>query len=179
LNSTLGLAPTSVQVSPYSGDWQQTFEAERDMLARNLGRLAIDIQHVGSTAVPGLSAKPIIDIAIAITDESLAGRVSAVLKGLGYRFAVDAGHEGGLIFYRETEPPLRTHHVHVVTIDDSQWRNYLRFRDLLRTDASLRSEYAALKEKLARRFATDRQGYTEAKTEFVRSALARQRGAGS
>lgn len=175
MKATIGLEPAKVRVAPHSREWRHRYETERAMLAAALGDLAVDIQHVGSTAVPGLAAKPIIDIAIAVAAPSAAAPVAAILNDLGYRFAIDAGGEGGLIFFREPEPPLRTHHVHVVSIDDPQWRNYLRFRDCLRADARLRAEYAALKERLAETYADDRPGYTEAKTEFVRAALASSR----
>ena len=138
----IGLEPAKVRVTPHSEHWQDSYDAEHKALSEALGDLAVDIQHVGSTAVPGLPAKPIIDIAIAIESPDSAAEVSEVLKQIGYRFAVDAGSEGGLIFFREPDPPLRTHHVHVVCFDDPQWRNYLSFRDRLRDDERLRSAYA-------------------------------------
>lgn len=171
MTSTLGLEPSKVRVAPYSLEWHDVFEAERSKLADALGSLAVHIEHVGSTAVPGMSAKPIIDIAIAIERSESAARISKILDEVGYKFAVDARSEGGLIFYREINPRLRTHHVHVISIDDPQWRNYLRFRDLLRKDASVRRAYTALKERLAREFADDRDSYTMGKSDFVRAAL--------
>ena len=171
MKSSIGLEPAQVRVAPHSEEWQAAYEDERALLVAALGELVVDIQHVGSTAVTGLAAKPIIDIAIAIEDDALAADVSQKLEELGYKFAVDAGSEGGLIFYRESHPPLRTHHVHVVRFDDPQWRNYLSFRDRLRADPAMRGRYAALKERLAKAFADDREAYTEAKTEFVRSVL--------
>ena len=77
------------------------------------------------------------------------------------------------MFVKERAPRVRTHHLHLVTIDDPQWANYLRFRDSLRADVALRSEYASLKRKLRERFAGDRQGYTEAKDAFIRRVLER------
>ena len=174
MNGSLGLAPEDVRVEPHSDEWGEAYETERVRLAGALGDLVVDIQHVGSTAVPGLAAKPIVDIAIAIPEASFAQRVSQVLTTLGYEFAVDAGNEGGLIFFRESNPPLRTHHVHIVEHRDPQWRNYLKFRDLLRADSDLRSKYARLKDRLVRDYANDRPGYTNAKTEFIRTALARE-----
>lgn len=171
MGTDLGLAAGIVRLQRHSDKWSRAYEAERATLRQALGDLAMDIEHVGSTAVPGLEAKPIIDIAIAIAEEADAGPVSDRLLELGYGFAVDAGSAGGLIFFKESAAPIRTHHVHVVRADDAQWRNYLAFRDRLRADTRLRAEYAQLKQRLAREFASDRDGYTAAKTEFIARAV--------
>jgi GrpB-like predicted nucleotidyltransferase (UPF0157 family) len=171
MKSDVGLEHGRVRVAPHSDHWSDVFEHERKLLAEGLGGLVLDIQHVGSTAVPDLTAKPIIDIAVAIANDSLAEPVSERLAELNYKFADDAGSDGGLIFYRETNPPVRTHHVHVVCIDNAQWRNYLGFRDRLRNDAELANEYAELKQRLADEFIDDRVSYTAAKAEFVTKVL--------
>jgi GrpB-like predicted nucleotidyltransferase (UPF0157 family) len=155
---------------PTSGRWPLLRSGH--LLFKRIGHLVLDIQHVGSTAVPGLAAKPIIDIAVAVASLVDVQRCRPLLIALGYLDRGDAGREGGYVFVKERVPEVRTHHLHMVTIDDPQWANYLSFRDRLRADAALRKEYAALKWKLQERFACDRQGYTAAKDAFIRRVLA-------
>ena len=144
---------------------------ERHCLCERIGHLVLDIQHAGSTAVPGLAAKPIIDIAVAVASPADVPRCRPLLVELGYLDRGDRGREGGYVFVKERTPEVKTHHLHLVVIDDPQWANYLRFRDRLRANAALRAEYASLKRQLQERFADDRQGYTEAKGAFIRRVL--------
>lgn len=167
----LGLARGTVRVVPSDAGWPALFAQERRRLCERVGYLVRDIQHVGSTAVPGLAAKSIIDIAVAVTSPQDIVRCRAPLVGLGYLDRGDTGRDGGYLFVKESAPEIRTHYLHLVTLDDPQWTNYLRFRDRLRTDAALRAEYAALKRALQERFAGDLRGYTAAKAAFVRRVL--------
>jgi GrpB-like predicted nucleotidyltransferase (UPF0157 family) len=121
--------------------------------------------------VPGLAARPIIDIAVADASPADAQRCRPLLVELGYLDRGDRGREGGYVFMRERTPEVRTHHLHMVAFDDPQWANYLRFRGRLRADVALRTEYASLKRKLQERFPCDRQGYTAAKDAFIRRVL--------
>jgi len=162
-----------VRVVSHQERWQEAFEDERRLLAEHLGALAIDVQHVGSTAVPGLEAKPVIDIAVALDGPSDLDECRKRLCGLGYLDRGDSGADGGYLFVKEREPNVRTHHLHVVTIDDPQWGAYLRFRDTLRANANLRDRYAALKQTLAAQFPEDRVGYTNGKASFIRHVLDR------
>ena len=168
----IGLERGTVRVVPSDDEWPVAFTQERHCLCKHIGHLVLDIQHVGSTAVPGLAAKPIIDIAVAVASPADVQRCRPLLVKLGYIDRGDRGREGGHVFVKENAPEVRTHHLHVVTIDDPQWPNFLRFRDRLRADAALRKEYAALKWKLQERFSGDRQGYTAAKDAFIRRVLA-------
>ena len=122
--------------------------------------------------MPGLAAKPIIDIAVAVASPADVQRCRPRLVERGYLDRGDRDREGGHVFVRECAPEVRTHHLHMIAIDDPQWASYLRFRDQLRADTALRAEYASLKRKLQKRFAGDRQGYTEAKGAFIRRVLA-------
>ena len=154
-------------------EWSESSQALIDKIRTALGRDAIAVEHVGSTAVPGLAAKPILDLAVATPRQADQQRVVAALESLGFEFRGDAGDEGGLIFVLETHPRHRVAHVHVLRMDDPQWTRYLAFRDLLRTNAQVRAEYAALKRFLAERFPNDRKAYTAGKAEFVDAALVR------
>jgi GrpB-like predicted nucleotidyltransferase (UPF0157 family) len=169
----IGLSRGTVRVVPSDDKWPAAFAQERHCLCKRIGHLVVDIQHVGSTAVPGLAAKPIIDIAVAVASLADVQRCRPLLVELGYLDRGDRGREGGYVFVRERTPEVRTHHLHMVAIDDPQWVNYLRFRDKLRADAALREEYTALKWKLQERLANNRQGYTAAKGAFIRRVLAK------
>ena len=173
MTSSLGLRRRRVTVAPHSGLWASAYEAERKRLSDGLRDLVVDIQHVGSTAVPDLCAKPIIDIAIAVSDMSCFGQITERLTAMGYAYEVDAGSEGGHIFVRESAPGITTHHVHVVELNDEQWKNYLHFRDRLRQEPALREEYSRLKLSLGQRYAQDREGYTSAKAEFINGVISR------
>jgi GrpB-like predicted nucleotidyltransferase (UPF0157 family) len=158
-------------------EWHTLFEREKRALMELVGHLAADVQRVGSTAVPGIEAKPIIDIALAVTSAEDVPRLRRPVEELGYIYRGDAGSDGGHLFVKESAPEVRTHHLHVVGVDDPQWREWLLFRDELRADEALRTRYSDLKKGLQERFTDDRKGYTEAKNAFVDSVL-RPRGPG-
>ena len=165
--TTIGLKRGTVRVVAHRAKWRQLFERERRALRERIGHLVVDIQHVGSTAVPGLDAKPIIDIAVAVPYAGAIPQLRQPLCELGYIDRGDAGADGGYIFVKESAPEVRTHHLHVVAIDDPQWRDYLQFRDKLRADETLRTRYTEFKKALQERFAEDRKGYTSAKKGFI------------
>jgi GrpB-like predicted nucleotidyltransferase (UPF0157 family) len=169
---SLGLHRAAVELRPYDPSWAMLGERERSTVAGVLAELANDVQHVGSTAVPGLDAKPILDIAVALdptqklSNRAIAGR----MESAGYHFVTDSGPDGGLLFVR-AQGDIRTVHVHVISADDPEWARYIRFRDLLRTRPELRRSYERLKHQLAVRFAGDRTAYTDAKAVFVAEVL--------
>lgn len=167
----IGLKRGTVQVIAYRANWHDLFEQERRALHKLLGRYVLDIQYVGSTAVPGLDAKPIIDIAVAVASAAVIPQCRQPLRCLGYIDRGDAGGDGGYLFVKESAPDIRTHHMHIVAIDDPQWYNYLLLRDTLRADETLRTGYARLKRTLQEQFAQDRKGYTDAKDDFIRGLL--------
>jgi GrpB-like predicted nucleotidyltransferase (UPF0157 family) len=167
----IGLQKGMVQVVAYQTDWPALFIRERDVLCQDLGNLVLNIQHVGSTAVPGLAAKPILDIAVAVAAVEVIPQCRQPLCSLGYIDRGDAGKDGGYLFVKESTPNLRTHHLHVVTKDDPQWGNYLRFRELLREHEAPRTAYATLKQSLQMRFVHDRKAYTAAKEAFICAVL--------
>ena len=147
------------------------FEQERRVLQEHIGGHVLDIQRVGSTAVPGLNAKPIIDIAITVAAPAVIPACRPQLQDPGYIDRGDAGTEGGYLFVKECSPEVRTHYLHVVAIDDPQWRNYLRFRDILRADDRVRARYGEIKKILQEQFAQDRKAYTDGKIDFIRGVL--------
>jgi len=164
----LGLPPGTVRLRDYTPLWAELFQLEAQELRGALKSLALDVQHVGSTAVPGLKAKPILDIAIAIPAHALVAKCTSSLARLGYEYAYWIELENDFTFEKGIE---RTHHVHLVEQDSRQWSDYLRFRDALCMNAQLVREYERIKLELGARFCSDRASYTRAKAEFIRRVL--------
>ncbi len=126
------------------------------------------IHHIGSTAIPGLTAKPVIDILLVVRELADFVDCIAPLQMLSYAF-IDYPQNVDRKFFRKGQP--RTHHVHIVAHDNAELRDHLIFRDALRANPNLRDEYAALKHDLANRFKTDRAHYGDSKTQFVRRVI--------
>jgi GrpB-like predicted nucleotidyltransferase (UPF0157 family) len=164
-----GLAHGSVQLVEWTARWTELFAAEAARLRASLGDLALGIEHYGSTSVPGLVAKPVLDILVGGSDATDPKPYIAALAPLGYDYAAHAGVPAHLVFGLGTN---RTHLVHVVRHGGDAWHRALVFRDALRADAALRDSYAALKRELAQRHGTERSRYTDGKSAFVERVLA-------
>jgi GrpB-like predicted nucleotidyltransferase (UPF0157 family) len=158
-----------VTLRPYSPEWVAAGEAERHRLLSALGRWSSDVEHVGSTAVPGLAAKPIIDICVGVADLAHADEMAGAMVTPGYDYPGDVGIPEDRVFGRS--PGWRTHLVHVVVLGGARWNAYIRFRDALRADAALRAEYEAVKQQLALVHHDDRFTYTQRKAAFVERVL--------
>lgn len=130
------------------------------------------VHHVGSTAVPELDAKPIIDILAGVEDLDRSRACFEPLAQLGYMYAPYLPDE--MHWFCKPHPSRRTHHLHLVPVDSRRYSDELAFRDRLRVDPQIAAEYLALKRDLARRFAHDREGYTDAKSDFIRRVLAQE-----
>jgi GrpB-like predicted nucleotidyltransferase (UPF0157 family) len=167
----LGLARGTVVVRDYDPRWPTEFDAAKAELEAVTHHLVDRIEHVGSTAVPGLAAKPVIDIAVAVRGGVTFSDLRSRLEGAGYEYRGDLGDDGGLIFAKGSESH-RTHYLHVVDAGSPQWRSYLIFREALRHDRSLRERYARLKKDLAARFPHDRESYVKGKHSFIRTTIA-------
>lgn len=166
-----------IVVRDYDPEWPEAFERERVALADVLGPLVTAIEHVGSTAVPGLAAKPIIDLLVGV--RSLADvRSGAVqpLHSLGYAYVPEyAAWLPGELFFRKAVHGPWTHHAHVMEPANPRWRDLLLFRDHLRRDPDVARAYGELKKRLARKFGEDIAAFREAKGPFVQDVLARAR----
>ena len=161
-----------VALVPYDPDWARSFEAERALLERVLEPwLEGGIEHVGSTAIPGVAAKPIVDMVAGVRDLEEARAAYEPLEAAGY---VDEPHRPE-IAHHFAKPALeldrRRFNLHLTEPRSSLWRERLAFRDALRADPSLAAEYEALKLRLARRHGTDVRAYTDGKRDFVHRML--------
>jgi GrpB-like predicted nucleotidyltransferase (UPF0157 family) len=163
-----------IEIVPYDPSWPAAFEQERPHLERVLGASVTGgIHHVGSTAVPGLAAKPIIDILVGIGDLESARVHIEPLTALDYAYAPYRTAE--MLWFCKPSPAARTHHLHLVPTGSERFRDELAFRDYLRRDAECAAAYATLKRGLAARFPHDREAYTDAKADFVRDVSRRAR----
>ena len=163
----------TVDLVDYSPGWPALFERERAALSTAVGEVALVIEHIGSTAVPGLVAKPTIDIALGVASIVALRRRRPALEALGYEWR--AGFHDDHQFLRKIAGNERTHHLHAIVHPSAELDDWIVFRDLLRTDAGARAEYAEEKRRLAERFYSDRGAYVEAKSVIVRRLLVRAR----
>ena len=162
-----------ISVLAYDKNWPHRFEGERAELERLLAPWLVGgVHHIGSTAIPGLSAKPIIDMMAGIADLSAAQAAIPTLEDHGYRHAPH--RPDALWFHKPQSDGLaeRTHHLHLTEPGSPLWRERLAFRDALRADAALRDEYQALKSQLAGAHGDDIKAYTADKRAFVTRVLA-------
>jgi len=161
-----------VEVVDYDPTWPARFQAERALLEPLLGPwLAGIIEHVGSTAVPGLPAKPVIDLMAPVVSLEASRPAIAALAGTGYcHYPYKAGT---MHWFCKPSPSHRTHHLHLIPFPSPAWFQRLAFRDALRGDPGLAAQYAELKRDLATRFRMDREAYTAAKAPFIRKVLVR------
>src|SRR4051812_2900032 len=159
-----------IAIVAYDPAWPREFERERDRLQAELGGLALRIEHHGSTAVPGLAAKPVIDIQISVAHLRPLSAYGGPLARLGYVHAASADDDRCPFFHHPAEWP-HTHHVHLVRAGGADERQTLAFRDYLRAHPEVAREYEALKRALAAAFggadAAAREAYANAKSEFV------------
>lgn len=159
-----------IRLSAYDRAWPERFEEERAALAEAIGGWIVGgIHHVGSTSVPGLEAKPIIDILAGVRDLEASRECFEPLARLDYLYAPYLPEE--MHWFCKPHPSRRTHHLHLVPADSQRYADELAFRDRLRADPGAASAYTALKRGLAEKFARDREAYTEAKSDFIRRVL--------
>jgi GrpB-like predicted nucleotidyltransferase (UPF0157 family) len=165
----IGLEPRCVKLVPYDPDWRRAFEREKARLQQAVGEQVLEIQHVGSTAIPGVAAKPIIDIGIAVKDFEDAAACVPPIEALGYTYRGEHGIPRRHYFIQGA--PLRTHHLHMVEVMSWDWRSLVLFRDTLIAHPETAAAYLALKQELARRFQGQREAYTDGKASFIEQVL--------
>lgn len=154
-------------VAPYDEQWAVQFAEIADIIRDTLGGLALRIEHVGSTSVRGLSAKPIIDIDVVIADRSALEDVIALLGKLGYRYEGDKGIPDREAFSYEGEEELPRHHLYVCPRGSAELRRHTAFRDYLRSHPDAVREYSRIKEEGAALYPYDIDAYIEHKSPFI------------
>jgi len=154
-----------IVIIDYDPYWPKLFEELRTPVANVLGDLALAIEHVGSTSVPGLPAKPIIDIDVVVASTTLLPAVITRLDTLGYMHEGDKGISGREAFIWPPSTPC--HHLYVCSKDSAALRRHLAFRDYLLKHPDEVQRYGRLKQELAEKFRNDRSAYTNAKDEYI------------
>jgi GrpB-like predicted nucleotidyltransferase (UPF0157 family) len=158
-----------VVLESWNPAWATEFEGLRSGLAIALGQVAVRIDHIGSTAVTGLDAKPTIDIQIGVPDVQAEDAFRPAIESLGFPMR---SREPGHCYFRTPKGAARRVQIHVCTVGSDWEREHLLFRDYLRAQPETARRYAALKRELAIRYAGDRIAYTEAKSPFIRGVVA-------
>ncbi len=161
-----------VRIVPHDPVWPEKYQAERTRLLALAPEAFLAIEHVGSTAVPGMAAKPIIDIAGGVRSMEVADVLLTLLCQNGYstsaEFNATLTNQRWLMRHADGH---RTHHLHLVVHEDREWRRKIAFRNALRADPETARRYHVLKSGLAEAMGSDRDAYTSAKTEFVEEIL--------
>jgi len=165
ISDTIGLARGTVKLTPHDPSWQQRFEVEADMLRQKLN--IADVQHIGSTSIPGILAKPIIDIALLVESLSVVDDWIESLAELGYHSRPET--VSGRRFFAKGPPENRTVYLHIV--NNREFQRLITFRDTLRAKPALAKEYSDLKATLAISLADDRVTYTKQKNDFIARIL--------
>ena len=167
---SLGLKRGELRLAPYRDEWPLLFESEKKIIEAAVGYHISDIQHVGSTAIVGMPAKPILDIAIAVENFEKARVCIDPLIGFGYTFRGENGIPRRHYF---TRGDPTTHHIHMVEESSDEWAKLICFRDLLRADPKTAEEYRKLKLDLWERLPGDRKAYQAAKATFIEEVISR------
>lgn len=165
----MGLKVGTVKLEDYNPEWKNSFELEKNVLSNIFKDIALSIEHVGSTSIEGLSAKPIIDMLVIIKTFSDFETVRYYFEKEPYSIKLDSPEDEILI--RKGDETNRTHFIHVVELGSDRQINTLLFRDYLRENKDAVLEYENLKKELAIKYADDRKMYTVSKNDFIQGIL--------
>lgn len=166
----IGLRRKKVRLISHKPEWEKLYKKEEKLLYDAIGEHAEDIQHAGSTSIPGAKAKPIIDIVIGVKHLKVGEKCIKSLERLGYEYKHDAGIKGRHFFAKGSEKN-RTHYVHIVKLNGRFWGNCILFRNYLRKHKRAVREYNELKEELAKKYKDDRNTYTALKDSFIQRII--------
>ena len=159
-----------VEVVSHNPNWQQAFERESQEIANALGdNNVVAIHHIGSTAIPGIYAKPIIDFLVAVRAIAQVDEQSGAMTQLGYEVMGEFGIPGRRYFRRDNAAGIRTHHVHMFEEGSAQIERHLAFRDYMRTHPNEAQAYSDLKQQLAKAHPTDIEAYMDVKDGFIQA----------
>jgi len=165
----MGLKVGTVKVEKYNPIWKEMYNKEKVNLEKIFKEIAIKIEHIGSTAVEGLSSKPIIDIAVAVENLKDFEEVKEFFQKEPYSVKEDSVSDEILV--RKGPEDNRTHFIHIMEINSERYKNTIIFRDYLRKHANILKEYEQLKKHLAEKYADDRKMYTSSKNEFIQKVI--------
>lgn len=164
----IGLENNVVKIADYDASWINDFKQEKKSILGSTIEFKLCIEHIGSTAVKLLCAKPIIDILIGLHKFEDGFRIVGIFQKLGYEYKGEFGIPNRHFFIKGNP---RTHHVHMVELDSDFWNEHLLFRDYLREHKNDRESYAVLKRDLAQKYPNNRDMYLDSKAEFIQMIL--------
>jgi GrpB-like predicted nucleotidyltransferase (UPF0157 family) len=164
----------AVVIVNYNPQWPTFYESETKLIRGVLGGRILAIEHIGSTAVPNLGGKNIVDIMAGVNSLKEAKQCLAPLKSIGYTEVIPQVDNADWYYCLEKSQQTPEYHLHLVRFGSERWKKHVTFRDFLRKNPKVAQEYYVLKKKLAAKYGTDRLGYTEAKTAFIESVIARE-----
>ena len=163
-NSVVGLERGTVRLVSYSPAWHVLFEREKKTLLVAMQGVVLKIEHIGSTSIPDMEAKPIIDMAAVIPSIDIVEKCLQPLAAVGYEYRGEYGLPGRHFFTKGTP---HTHYLHIVAQGSDHWTAWLAFRDYVSSHRDVADEYSLLKRNLAKAYQEDRDAYTKAKGEFI------------
>jgi len=163
---------TKVVVLPYDSAWKAAFEEIRKEIEQAAGDLIVDVEHVGSTSVEGMSAKPCIDLDVVIPDHTVFDAVADRLKAIGYFHEGDLGIKGREAFRYSGKPHLMTHHLYVCPRDSRELHRHVTFRNFLKSHPEAVKQYSTVKETAARLFPDDIDRYMAYKAPCIQALYA-------
>ncbi len=165
-----GLENNKVKLIEYTEEWNELYSLEKNRLLKKFGDIIVNIQHIGSTSIPGMTAKPIVDIMVTVEKRELLVSALKPLYDLGYRFLGNGGRRGRLFFVKGNEN-ITYYHLHLLVSGSHYERNYLFFRDYLRENKKFANKYKHLKIELSKKFPSNRDKYSQFKSSFVKRVL--------
>ncbi len=157
----------SIDIVPHHPHWHESFEAEAELVARILGDVAVAIHHVGSTAIPGIYAKPVIDMLVEFSDVNAVDAASPLMKDLGYEVMGEFGILGRRYFRKDNDRGVRTHQIHAFAAGSEQVVRHLAFRDYMIAHPGRAQAYSELKRKLAADHPESMNDYMDGKDAFI------------
>jgi len=166
----LGLESGTVKLVPYTAEWQTCFATEAQSLCATLTPYCVEIRHIGSTAIPNIMAKPILDIMAGLQQISDITACLAPLAALGYVYHGEQ-EVPGWHFFTKAQGDLKTHHVHIVAWQTDYWRTHLLFQEYIYRHSELAEAYETLKRDLAQKFVHNREAYTAGKADFIHAVV--------
>lgn len=166
----IGLNRKSIVLVPHRVEWKSLFESEAKLLCEAVGKFTVAVEHIGSTSIVGLEAKPIIDILVGVQKSADAEKCIVPLSEIGYEYRGESDI-AGRFYFRKGEGDISTHHLNIAETTSDFWRKHLLFRDYLRQHAEEAQSYGKLKRKLALKHKGNRPAYTEAKADFIERVL--------
>ncbi|MGL5878509.1 MAG: GrpB family protein [Xenococcaceae cyanobacterium] len=157
-----------VEVLPHDPNWQHKFESESKLVIQALGENVVMVHHIGSTAIPKIYAKPIVDMLVEVNDITQVDKYNSAMEALGYEVMGEFGISGRRYFRKDNKMGVRTHHVHIFEVNSKEVERHLAFRDYMVAHPEDAQKYSELKRRLAKQYPNDINGYMDGKDGFIK-----------